>query len=70
MADNRLYGEKTYDGGFTADEAIRFNPRTAKVEKISDNEVLWTFDNCTVTVTADGSGNERHNFEYKVEMIE
>ena len=68
MADNRLYGEKTFDGGFVADEAIRFNPRTAKVEKVSDNEVLWTFDNCTVKVTAEGSGNERHNFASEVVM--
>lgn len=70
MADDRIYTEKTFDGGFVADEAIRFNPRTASVKKVSDNEVLWTFDNCTVTVTAEGSGNERYNFKFKVEMIE
>lgn len=70
MADNRVYTEKTYDGGLVADEAIRFNPRTASVKKISDNEVLWTFDNCTVTVTAEGSGNERHGFAAKVVMKE
>lgn len=70
MADDRIYTEKTFDGGFVADEAIRFNPRTASVKKVSDNEVLWTFDNCTVTVTAEGSGNERHNFQPTVVMSE
>lgn len=70
MADDRQYGEKTFDGGFVADECIRFNPRTASVEKISDNEVLWTFDNCAITVTAEGSGNERHNFKAKVVMLD
>lgn len=68
MADNRIYTEKTYDGGLVVDEAIRFNPRAASVKKISDNEVLWTFDNCSVTVTAEGSGNERHNFSLEVVM--
>lgn len=68
--DQRIYREKTYDGGFTADEAIRFNPRFKKVEKISGNEVMFTFDNCTVNVKAEGEGDERHNFKFKVEMIE
>lgn len=66
--DNRAYKTKTYDGGFTADETIRFNPRTLSVEKISDNEVVWEFDNCTVTVTADGTGNKRENIKCKVVM--
>lgn len=70
MADDRLYSEKVFDGGFVADEAIRFNPRIVSFEIISANEVLWTFDNCTVTVTAEGSGNERHNFKAKVVMLE
>lgn len=70
MADERLYGSSAYDGGFVSDEAIRFNPRTVSVKKINDNEVLWTFDNCTVSVTAEGSGNERHNFQPKVVMKE
>lgn len=69
MADKRKYKCKTYDGGIAADELGRFNPRLSKVEKISDNEVLWTFDNCKVTVTAEGSGNERNGFELKVEEI-
>ena len=69
MADDRLYGQKVYDGGIAADELGRFNPRLSKVEKISDNKVEWTFDNCKVTVTAEGSDNERHGFELKVEEI-
>lgn len=68
--DNRIYTEETYDGGLVADEAARFNPRIVSFEIISANEVLWTFDNCTVTVTAEGSGNERHNFQAKVVMLE
>ncbi len=69
MADKRKYKCKTYDGGVAADELGRFNPRLSKVEKVSDNEVKWTFDNCTATVTAEGSGNERHGFKLKVEEI-
>lgn len=69
MADDRLYGTKVYDGGIAADELARFNPRLTKVEKVSDNEVKWTFDNCIATVTAEGSGNERHGFKLKVEEV-
>ena len=69
MADNRKYKSKTYYGGIVADEVARFNPRLASFKKVSDNEVLWTFDNCKVTVTAEGSGNERHEFKMKVEEI-
>lgn len=69
MADDRLYGQKVYDGGIAADELGRFNPRLAGFKKVSDNEVLWTFDNCRVTVTAEGSGDERHGFKMKVEEI-
>lgn len=69
MADDRLYGQKVYDGGIAADELGRFNPRLAGFKKVSDNEVLWTFDNCKVTVTAEGSGDERHGFKMKVEEI-
>lgn len=68
--DRRGYTTKVFDGGFVADELIRFNPRTVKVEKVSDNAVLWTFDNCTIKVTAEGSGNERHNFVPEVVMLE
>ncbi len=69
MADDRLYGQKVYDGGIAADELGRFNPRLASFKKVSDNEVLWIFDNCKVTVTAEGSGDERHGFKMKVEEI-
>ena len=66
MADNRLYGEHTYDYGFVTDETIRINPRLVKVQKLSANRVAWFFDNCAVDVTADGEGDERHNFKAKV----
>lgn len=66
--DNRLYGSTAFDGGLVDDEAIRFNSRIVKVEKINDNKVTWTFDNCSISVIAEGSGNERHNFSLEVVM--
>lgn len=35
------------------------------VTRISANEVKYEYDNYYVFVTADGSGDERHNFHWK-----
>lgn len=64
--DSRGYTEKMFDCGIMQDEIIRINPRMAKITKVSDNEVLWDYDNCTVRVTADGSGDTRENFKAEV----
>ena len=64
--DNRGYKTKIYDLGVVTDETIRINPRLVKVQKMSANRVAWFFDNCAVDVTADGEGDERHNFKAKV----
>lgn len=67
--DSRLYKVRTFDCGIVEDETIKVNPRVAKVTKISGNEVLWEFDNCEITVTAEGSGNVREKFKVEVKEL-
>ena len=40
-----------------------------KVEKISDNKVIATYGNYRQVWTAEGSGNERHNFKEVIEEV-
>lgn len=35
------------------------------VTRVSANEVKYEYDNYYIIVTADGSGDERHNFHWK-----
>lgn len=67
--DSRLYKIRTFDCGIVEDETIKVNPRVAKVTKVSDNKVLWEFDNCEITVTAEGSSDVRENFKVEVKEL-
>lgn len=49
-----------------------FMDKPDKVVKVSDNEVRaeWSKYGLTQTITAEGSGNERHNFVERIEVTE
>lgn len=40
-----------------------------KVVKVSDNEIQAFYGKYVQTITAEGSGNERHNFKSTIEKI-
>lgn len=41
-----------------------------KVVKVSDNEIQAIYGKYVQTITAEGSGNERHNFKSTIKKIE
>ena len=41
-----------------------------KVVKVSDNEIQAFYGKYVQTITAEGSGNERHNFKSTIKKIE
>lgn len=41
-----------------------------RVVRVSDNEVQAFYGKYVQTITAEGSGNERHNFKSTIEKIE
>ena len=47
---------------------IRGDPPNS-VKKVSDNEVYAIYGNIKQTWTAEGSGDERHNFVEKIEEV-
>lgn len=56
-------------GGFGLSEMVLTDRIPDKVEKISDNKVIATYGNYRQVWTAEGSGNERHNFNEVIEEV-
>ena len=56
-------------GGFGLSEMVLTDRIPDKVEKISDNKVSATYGNYRQVWTAEGSGNERHNFKEVIEEV-
>ena len=50
-------------GGFALSELVITQPMPDKIVKVSDNEVYAVYGKYKQTITAEGSGNERHNFK-------
>lgn len=60
--------EKCRHGFAVSGVKIR-GPAPDKIMKVSDNEVCADYGEYRQTWTADGEGNERHNFKEKIEVI-
>lgn len=56
--------------GFAVSEAKIRGPAPDKIVKVSGNEVYADYGKYRQTWTAEGEGNERHNFKEKIEVIE
>jgi hypothetical protein len=56
-------------GGFGLSEMVITDRLPDKVEKISDNKVIATYGSYRQIWTAEGSGNERHNFKEVIEEV-
>lgn len=56
-------------GGFGLSEMVLTDRIPDKVEKISDNKVIATYGSYRQIWTAEGSGNERHNFVETIEKV-
>ena len=60
---------KVRAGGFGLSEMVITDRLPDKIEKISDNKVITTYGNYRQIWTAEGSGNERHNFKEVIEEV-
>lgn len=60
---------KVRTGGFGLSEMVITDRLPDKIEKISDNKVIATYGNYRQVWTAEGSGNERHNFNEVIEEV-
>ena len=49
---------------------VMFLSNPDKVVKVSDNEIQAFYGKYVQTITAEGSGNERHNFKSSIKKIE
>ncbi len=56
--------------GFMESEVKIRGPAPDKIVKVSDNEVYAEYGAYRQTWTAEGEGDERYNFEEKIEVIE
>ena len=54
--------KKVRKGGFGLSAMVITDRIPDKIERVSDNEVYAMYGNYKQTWTAEGSGNERHNF--------
>lgn len=54
--------QKVRKGGFGLSEMTITDRIPDKIERVSDNEVYAVYGSYKQTWTAEGSGNERHNF--------
>lgn len=68
MADYNFFGKCRY--GFMESEVKIRGPAPDKIVKVSDNEVYADYGEYRQTWTAEGEGDERYNFEEKIEVIE
>lgn len=67
MAKYKLIKNCRY--GFAVSELKIRGPAPDQIVKVSDNEVYADYGNFRQTWTAAGEGNERHNFNEKIEVI-
>ena len=60
------YGMNVEKGGITTYDGIMMSASPKSIQKVSDNEVLYIYDNYSIRVTADGTGDTRTNPTYEV----
>ncbi len=56
-------------GGFGLSEMVITDRLPDSIRRVSGNEVIATYGNYRQIWTAEGSGNERHNFKEVIEEV-
>lgn len=55
------YSFTTQSGGITSYEGVMVSTAPESVQRVSDNEVIYNYENYSIRVTADGEGDTRTN---------
>lgn len=61
---------KKFRHGFLESEVKIRGPAPDRIKRVSANEVYADYGKYRQTWTAEGEGDERHNFKEKIEVIE
>ncbi len=62
----KRYSFTTQKGGITSYDSVIMGATPSSIEKVSDNEVMFSYDDYKIKVTANGSGDTRTNLAYTI----